>query len=109
MTVTPWHWRAGRAALVLLVLVATSCGLIETHYFKDRVNEVTQERVARRYGSPHKVEPLQNGGEMWIYYDRGSATTSYAGYAESRYCRAYILSFDKEGVLRDWSEQICHN
>ncbi len=101
--------RAGRAALVLLVLVATSCGLIETQYFKDRVNEVTQERVARRYGPPHKAEPLQNGGETWIYYDRGSATASYAGYAESKYCRTYILSFDKEGVLRDWNEQTCRN
>ncbi len=100
--------RARHAFLVLLMLVTISCGL-ETHYFKDRVNEVSQERVARRYGPPHKVESLQNGGETWIYYDRGSATASYAGYAESKYCRAYLLSFDKEGVLRDWNEQICRN
>ncbi len=101
--------RMSHTVLILLVFVAMSCGLIETQYFKDRVNEVSQERVARRYGPPHKAEPLQNGGEMWIYYDRGSATASYAGYAESKYCRAYLLSFDKEGVLRDWNEQTCRN
>ena len=104
-----FRWRAGRTALVLFVLFSMSCGLIETHYFKDRVNEVTQERVARRYGPPHTVQPLQTGGETWVYYDRGSATASYAGYAESKYCRAYSLTFDKEGVLRDWNEQTCQN
>lgn len=98
-----------QASLLLLALVTVSCGMIETQYFKDRVNEVSQDRVVRRYGPPHDVEPFENGGETWIYYDRGSATASYAGYAESKYCRAYLLSFDKEGVLRDWSEQICRN
>jgi hypothetical protein len=98
-----------QAALLLLALVAASCGMIETHYFKDRVNEVGQDRVVRRYGPPHKVESLQTGGEMWIYYDRGSGTASYAGYAESKYCRAYLLSFDKEGVLRGWNEETCRN
>jgi hypothetical protein len=101
--------KTARVFLLLLALIAESCGMIETQYFKDRVNEISQERVARRYGPPHKAEPLQNGGEAWTYYDRGSGTASYAGYAESKYCRVYVLSFDKEGVLRDWSEQTCRN
>ncbi len=100
---------SARAALALLMLGVVSCGMIETQYFKNRVNEVAQDRVVRRYGPPHDVELLENGGETWIYYDRGSATASYAGYAESKYCRAYLLSFDKEGVLRDWKEQTCRN
>jgi len=93
--------------LVLFGLVMLSCGLVETNYFRDQVGQATQEQVAGRYGSPHEVTPLQGGGETWTYYDRGSATAGYSGYASSTYCRAHILSFDRQGVLRAWNEQRC--
>ena len=95
--------------LTLLLFGAVSCDLGGGPYFQDKVNEVTQEKVAKRYGSPHQTEPLQTGGEAWTYYDRGSGTASYTGYATSTFCRAYVLTFDKEGVLRDWTQQECHN
>lgn len=93
--------------LVLFGVVILSCGLVEMNYFRDRVGQVTQEQVAGRYGSPHEVTPLQGDGETWTYYDRGSATAGYSGYAGSTYCRAYTLSFDQQGVLRAWNEQRC--
>lgn len=95
--------------LTLLLLGPVSCDLRGGAYFQDKVNEATQEKVAKRYGYPHKTEALQNGGEVWTYYDRGSGTASYTGYATSTYCRAYVLTFDKEGVLRDWAQQQCRN
>jgi len=101
--------RACRVVLTLLLFGNVSCDLHEAAYFQDRVNEVTQEKVAKRYGSPHKTEVLQNGGEAWTYYDRGSGTASYTGHATSTFCRAYVLTFDKEGVLRDWTQQQCRN
>jgi hypothetical protein len=95
--------------LTLLLFGNVSCDLREAVYFQDKVNEVTQEKVAKRYGSPPKTEVLQNGGEAWTYYDRGSGTASYTGHATTTYCRAYVLTFDKEGVLRGWTQPQCRN
>lgn len=61
--------RACRVVLTLLLFGNVACDLHEAAYFQDRVNEVTQEKVAKRYGSPHKTEVLQNGGR------RGPTTT----------------------------------
>lgn|SRR5574341_293513 len=101
--------RMGLSGILLVALGWASCGYFETGYFQSKVNEATQEMVGKRYGAPHKIESLSNGGEVWTYYDRGSATASYSGYAKSTYCQAYVLSFDKEGTLRDWKQQDCRN
>ncbi len=56
--------------------------------------------MAGRYGAPHKEDPLENGGSVWTYYERSSATASYAGYAGRESCRAYVLTFDEKKILR---------
>ena len=48
----------------------------ETQYFKDRVNEATAEQVAKCYGPPHKVEQREGYQTVWIYFERGSATSN---------------------------------
>ena len=101
--------RVSLSGVMLVALSVASCGYFETGYFQSKVNEATQEMVGKRYGAPHKIEPLSNDGEVWTYYDRGSATATYSGYAKSTYCQAYVLSFDKEGTLRAWKQQDCHN
>ncbi len=85
----------------------SACSEFETQYFKDRVNEATAERVAKRYGLPHKVEQREGRQTVWTYFERGSATSSYAGTARSSFCRAYALTFDREGILRDWKQLEC--
>jgi len=99
----------GLSGFLLAALCWASWGCSETAYFQGKVNEATQDAVAKRYGAPHTIEELDNGGSVWTYYDRGSATASYSGYSTSTFCRAYVLSFDKEGILRDWKQQTCHN
>ncbi len=94
-------------SLLLFGVMLLACGLMETGYFRDHVDQATQEQVGQRYGTPHEVAPRQGGGEVWTYYDRGSATAGYAGSARTTYCRAYILSFDQQGVLRAWNEERC--
>lgn len=64
--------RACRVMLTLLLFGNVSCDLREAAYFQDRVNEVTQEKVAKRYGYLHKTEVLQDGGR------RGPTTTGGA-------------------------------
>lgn len=92
-----------------LTLTAGACSEFETGYFRDRVNEATIEQVVKRYGPPHKAEPLEGKRIQWTYFDRGSGTSSYAGMARSNYCRAYALIFDQQEVLREWQQQECHN
>jgi len=92
---------------VLLLYVLPGCGELETNYFRGRVNQATQEAVAHRYGSPHHIDTAEDGGSVWTYFDRGSATSGFTGYARSSYCRAYLLTLDQHGVLRDWREENC--
>lgn len=98
-----------QSILLLSVVVAglSACSELETKYFKDRVNEVSQDIVARRYGTPHRAETLSDGRSVWTYFDRGSGTSGYAGTARSSYCRAYLLTFDQESMLREWRQQDC--
>ncbi len=100
--------RMGLCGCMLAAAGWASCGYIETGYFQNKVDVATQEEVARRYGLPHEAEQLGSGGSVWTYYDRGSATASYSGYAKSTFCRAYVLTFDKHGILRGWAQRDCH-
>lgn len=90
------------------LLAASACSSIETNYFQSKVNAATYQQVADRYGAPHKIESSDKNHETWIYFERGSAVRGYAGYGRPEPCRAYHLTFDQEGILRDWSEQSCH-
>lgn len=87
--------------------VMPACGQIETGYFQSKVDHVTQDVVVSRYGAPHKVDKLPEGRTVWTYFDRGSSTTGYGGYASSAGCKAYVLTFDHAEVLRDWKQQDC--
>jgi hypothetical protein len=97
----------GWIAVVLMGLVA--CAGYETGYFKGRVNEATEEMVAKRYGPPHQIEQREGNQTVWTYYDRGSGTSSYVGTARSTFCVAYLLTFDRQGILRGWQQQECRN
>ena len=99
--------RRSRYVLLIGFAVLSACGLLETGYFQTQVGQVTQDAVARRYGEPHKVGRLPEGRTVWTYFDRGSSTAGYTGYASRGPCNAYLLTFDQEGVLRDWQQQDC--
>jgi hypothetical protein len=92
----------------LFVRWMTACSEFETEYFKDRVNEATMERVAKRYGIPHSTE-VDGNRIRWTYFDRGSGTVGYSGIARKELCYAYILIFDREEVLRDWRRDECQS
>ncbi len=92
---------------VVALGTALGCSDLGTAHFKDGVNKVNQVNVAQRYGPPHEHEKLKDGRTVWIYFERGSATAGYSGFARSTYCRAYILTFDENEVLREWQEQDC--
>ncbi len=101
-------WRRERTfagtVIGLLVLTACSGGF---KYFQDKVNEATQETVGKRYGLPHKTQSGSDGGETWTYFERGSGTAGFGGQVRGGGCRAYVLTFDKQAVLRRWEQQLC--
>lgn len=98
----------GSLRLLPVALVALSaCSELETGYFRSKVGQVSQNLVANRYGPPYKVDKLQTGGSVWTYFERGSSTVGYTGRAGSHKCKAYLLTFDQSGVLRDWKQQDC--
>ncbi|MEQ1794149.1 MAG: hypothetical protein ABL970_08165 [Nitrospira sp.] len=96
-----------RFGLLLGLVFCGACGEFETGYFQSKVGQVTQEEVAKRYGTPHTQERQPDGHSLWTYYVRGSGTSGYSGYARAEYCRAYLLTFDQQGMLRDWHDQDC--
>jgi len=108
-----WGQRMRRLASVgwiAVVLVGSvACAEFETGYFQSRVNEATEQIVVKRYGPPHKFEQGEGHQTVWTYFDRGSASSGYAGTARSSFCRAYVLTFDRQEILRDWHQQKCRN
>lgn len=93
--------------VAFLMAGTIACSEFETEYFKDRINVATMERVAKRYGPPHKSEQVDGDKIRWTYFNRGSGTSSYSGYARSSFCRVYILTFDQREILRDWKQEDC--
>lgn len=79
----------------------------EGEYFKKKVNEATMDHVAKRYGSPHKMEELDGNQTQWTYFKRSSGTVGYTGIARGEACQAYVLTFDKHNILHDWKQVPC--
>ena len=101
-----WRWEGTLAGIVIGLLVLSACSG-SSKYFQDAVNETTQDMVGKRYGSPHKTQSASDGGEIWTYFERGSGTAGFGGQVRGGGCRAYVLTFDKQTVLRRWEQQPC--
>ena len=94
--------------IAVVMMGSVACAEFENGYFQGRVNEATEQIVAKRYGSPH-IEQREGHQTIWTYFDRGSATSGYVGTARSPFCRAYVLTFDRQEILRSWQQQECRN
>jgi hypothetical protein len=98
---------ANIGGIIVALIGSVACAEFETGYFQSRVNEATEQIVLKRYGPPHKVEQREGHQTVWTYFDRGSAISNYAGTTRSSFCRAYVLTFDRQEILRDWQQQEC--
>lgn len=93
--------------IAVVMMGSVACAEFETGYFQSRVNEATEQIVVKRYGLPHKIEQREGHQTIWTYFDRGSATSGYVGTARSSFCLAYVLTFDRQEILRSWQQQEC--
>ena len=82
--------------LVVLTLGLVACESERERYFRKHVDHASQDAVARRFGPPHRTQELTTGETVWSYESRDGSD-----------CTAYILTFDRTKVLRDWREQQC--
>lgn len=100
----------------LLSLLAIACApkVWRAEYLAEQVNVATQEQVQAKLGPPLGTQALADGEALWIY--RVGQNAQYgepATYGEgsvllgSGECVAYVLTFDRQRVLRSWLRQEC--
>jgi len=97
---------AGLAGLALLI---TGCGVFiskETRYLRAARDHATQEQVRARLGEPKFTAATGDGEPVWVYQvifvDTG-INNSWG--APGAWCDEYVLTFDKQGILRDWTHK----
>lgn len=93
------------AATVILSALLLSCASLPDDYLKQNVGKASQEEIRAKLGDPDHKYPLENGATRWIYIVHVSYAT-YLTYAnnDAETCYNYDLIFDRQGVLKSWSE-----
>lgn len=104
-----FRWRKLERWLLssLIALALLSCTPWREAYLREAVNRATQDDVTKRLGPPHSTRELTTGATVWTYQYR-YATLSRGGHISGHsYCKEYILTFEREGSLREWRVQDC--
>ncbi len=114
------------------LLCALSFSLVSCSPWRDRfidggIGSLTQSEVREKFGKPHQVrDPLLSDETTWIYrfaiseseLDPSGIKTfgkqagslfgnKPGGPREKVFCYVYVLTFDKEGVLRAGEREEC--
>ncbi len=88
--------RAAWGGLALILLMVTSCATRQERYLDRSVNQASQDAVAKEFGPPTQSQELTTGETVWGYRSNQGSR-----------CKEYILTFDRQKVLRAWKEQKC--
>ncbi len=96
--------------IVLAVAVwGTACALYdakETRYLKTVHDRATQEEIRRELGRPAMIAATPEGSAVWVYEVRQLEPGSQSTWsAFGSWCDEYVLTFDKQGVLRHWTHR----
>jgi outer membrane protein assembly factor BamE (lipoprotein component of BamABCDE complex) len=83
--------------IILIMLILPSCASWPDTYLKTATNYSTQDEVAKSLGPPHLTRELSTGESVWSY--GFTNTTGVIG------CTTYLLTFDREHILRSWQWQ----
>ena len=95
---------SGIVMMLLVGLPACTSGTSDTAYLREAQDRVTQEEIRQRWGEPKTVSSAEDGGSAWVYEKReqqaGNRFTM-----PGMWCDEYVLRFDRERVLREWSHR----
>ncbi len=112
---------------LMLCLGLVACSHWRDSYFDNGVGVLTQSDIKAKLGKPHMVkDPLLSDETTWTYRFAMSESEldpsgvkalgkqaenlmggAQGGPREKVFCFMYILTFDKEGILRHWEREIC--
>lgn len=111
----------------IVLLYPVGCVPWQDSFLDGGTGSLTQTQVREKLGKPHLVkEPLLSDETTWTYRyalleseldpwgiktfgkEAGSVFgDKEGGFREKVYCYSYVLTFDKEGVLRRWVRETC--
>lgn len=90
------------AAVMLIVSACATNKELSMSALNDAVGQATQEQLRQRWGDPTTMRPQPDGGARWTYERRETQPGNrYA--APGMWCEAYVLTFDRQTILRDWT------
>lgn len=93
--------------LIAFAFWASGCAVPPpSGYLGDQVEKASQDEILAKFGEPRSKEEHPDGGEVWTYRYVRSVVMG-TGSMGKRLCTEYRLSFDEEGILREWEEQRC--
>ena len=95
--------------LIAYLLMACSTPW-RAQYLQDANGHTHQDAIASRLGAPDRTQQLAQGGQVWTYQLCNSGGNIYGTphlknglYGTMRSdCTLYSLTFDGQGILRNW-------
>lgn len=92
-----------------LMLLGAGCSVLipkETRYLESAQDRATQEDVRKKLGEPKFNATTVSGEPIWVYqimWQDPSNQNSWG--APGTWCDEYVLTFDKQGILRNWTHK----
>ncbi len=92
-------------ALIMGISACTSVQY-QAERLDEHIGKATKQEIALFFGEPRETRGIEGGGEEWIY--RYSYTT-HGGTAAvgRRTCWESVLTFDRDGILREQARRDC--
>lgn len=88
-------------------VIVSGCAVLEvkeTQYLKSVEGKASQAEVRKELGAPRVTTETPDGGSTWVYEVRQLEPGSQNSWASTgSWCDEYTLTFDKAGVLRQWT------
>jgi hypothetical protein len=93
--------------LAISAVIVAGCGLFnskEARFLCGAQDRASQVEVKQEMGEPVASASGPDGQTVWVYQVR----TLYAGSrinAAGTWCEEYVLTFDRQNVLRNWTQK----
>ncbi len=92
-----------------LMLLGAACSVLipkETRYLESAQDRATQAEVRKQLGQPKYMAATLTGEPVLVYqfmWQDPSNQNSWG--APGTWCDEYVLTFDRQGVLRNWTHK----
>ena len=102
-----------RRFFLSFAVVSIGCTMFvpkETLYLRAAQGVATQEQVRGQLGPPREETAMPDGQSQWVYEVRELEPGAQNTWASAgSWCDEYVLTFDRQGVLRAWTHKSYHH